>query len=150
MRKFSIFILCCLVLSACVNKDTHIDFHSFKNAEWEKDSVYQFEVNISDTINPHQILIETRNNNLYPYQNIWLFVDLKTPSGNVRKDTIGFDLADNFGKWYGQGFSVYELEIPYEKSFIFRQPGDYVFSIRHGMRDDILKGINEIGIKLVK
>ena len=150
MRKFSIFILCCLILSACVDKNTHIDFRSFKNAEWDKDSVCQFKVNISDTINPYQIFIETRNNTSYPYSNIWLFVDIKTPSGDVRKDTIGFNLADDFGKWYGQGFSVYELEVPYEKSFIFRQSGDYVFSIKHGMRDEALKGISGIGIKLVK
>ena len=150
MRKFSIFILCCIIFSACVKNDAHIDFYSFKNAEWNKDSVCQFKVNISDTINPHQIFIKTRNNNLYPYQNIWLFVDIKTPLGNIRKDTINFDLADEFGEWYGQGFSVYELEVPYEKTFIFRQPGNYIFSIRHAMRDDVLKGINEIGIKIVK
>jgi len=150
MHKFSIFILSCLILFACVNKNAHIDFRSFKNAEWNKDSICQFEVNISDTINPYQIFIETRNDNSYPYRNIWLFVDIKTPLENIRKDTIGFDLADDFGKWLGQGFSIYELEVPYEKSFIFRQQGNYVFSIRHGMRDDVLKGINEVGIKLVK
>ena len=148
MRKSAIFILCYIILSACINKNTHIDFRSFKNAEWDKDSICQFEVSILDTINPYQIFIETRNNNSYPYRNIWLFVDIKTPSGNIRKDTLGFDLADDFGKWYGQGISVYKLEALYEKSFIFRQPGSYMFTIRHGMRDDILKGINEVGIKL--
>ena len=147
MRKFSIFILSCLILSACVNKNTHIDFYSFKNAKWDKDSICQFKVNISDTINPYQIFIETRNDNSYPYRNIWLFVDIKTPSENIRKDTIGFDLADDFGKWFGQGISVYKLEVLYEKSIIFPQSGNYVFSIRHGMRDDVLKGISEVGIK---
>ena len=150
MRKFFVFILCSLILSACLDQNTHIDFRSFKNTEWDKDNICQFEFNISDTINPHQIFIETRNNNSYPYSNIWLFVDIKTPLGNLRKDTIGFDLADNFGKWYGQGISLYKLEVVYEKSFIFRQPGTYVFSIKHGMRDDVLKGISEIGIKLTK
>ncbi|MDR0231616.1 MAG: gliding motility lipoprotein GldH [Dysgonamonadaceae bacterium] len=150
MRSFSIFILSCLMLSACVEKNTHIGFLSLKNAEWDKDSIFQFEVNITDTINPYQFFIETRNNNLYPYRNIWLFIDIQTPSGDIRKDTIGYDLADDFGKWLGKGISVYKFQVPYEKSFIFPQSGNYVFSIKHAMREDVLTGISEIGIKLTK
>ena len=150
MNRLLLFILCCFFLSACLNKNTYTDFHSLKNGEWNKDSICHFEVSISDTINPHQIFINTRNNDLYPYQNIWLFVDIKTPLGNIRKDTIGFYLADDFGKWLGKGINVYKLEIPYEEYFIFRQSGTYSFSIRQGMRDDVLKGMNEIGIKLTK
>ena len=150
MNKFLLFILCSFLLSACINQNTYTDFHSFKNGEWNKDSIYHFEVNISDTINPHQIFVETRNNNLYPYRNIWLFIKLETPSGSVRKDTIGFDLADDYGEWLGKGINIYKLERLYEESFVFRQPGIYTFSIRQGMRDDVLKGINEIGIKLTK
>ena len=148
VRKFPIFILCCIILFACVDKNTHISFRSLKNTEWNKDSICQFEIKISDTINPHQIFIQTRNDNMYPYRNIWLFVDFQTPSGNVRRDTIGIGLADDFGKWNGQGLSMNKMEVCYEESFIFRQSGNYVFSIRHGMRDDILKGISEIGIKI--
>ena len=150
MNRLLSFILCCILLPACVNKNTYTDFHSFKNGEWDKDSICHFEVNISDTINPHQIFIETRNSNLYPYQNIWLFIELKTPSGNIRNDTIGFDLADDFGKWLGKGINIYKLERPYEESFIFRQSGIYTFSIRQGMRDKVLKGITEIGVKVTK
>ncbi|MCL2650467.1 MAG: gliding motility lipoprotein GldH [Candidatus Azobacteroides sp.] len=150
MNKFLLFIMCCFLLSACTNKNTYTCFRSFKNAEWDKDSIPHFEINISDTINPHQIFVETRNNNLYPYQNIWLFIEIKTPSGNIRKDTLSFDLADNFGKWYGKGINIHRLVVPYEKSIIFRQQGNYTFSIRHGMRDDVLKGISEVGIKLTK
>ena len=150
MNKFLLFILCSFLLSACINQNTYTDFCSLKNGEWNKDGICCFDINVSDTINPHQIFIETRNNSLYPYRNIWLFVDIQTPSGNIRKDTIGFDLADDYGNWLGKGINVYKLERPYEKSFIFRQPGIYTFSIRQGMRDDVLKGINEIGIKLAK
>jgi len=128
----------------------HISFHSFKNAEWDKDDICQFEISISDTISPHQIFIETRNNNSYPYRNLWLFVDIQTPSGSVRRDTLCFDLANDFGKWYGQGLSLYKLEVRYEESFIFRKSGTYTFSFQHGMRDDVLKGISEIGIKVKK
>lgn len=150
MNKFLPFILCCILLAACVNKNIYTDFHSFKNGEWNQDSICYFEVNISDTISPYRISIETRNNNLYPYRNIWLFIEIITPSGSVRKDTIGFDLADNYGNWLGKGLSVYELEHIYENSFIFRQPGIYTFSVKQGMRDDVLRGVNEIGIKLTK
>ncbi len=148
MHKFPIFILCCFIFSACINNNSDTKFYSFKNSEWYKDSVCRFEIMITDTLTPHKICLEIRNNNKYPYQNIWLFSDIETPAGKVRQDTLNCELADEFGKWYGQGISVYELEINYEQAFIFPQSGIYTFSIRQGMRDDVLKGITEIGIKV--
>ena len=151
MRKLLIF--CTVVfsaLSACTNKNVYTDFYSLKNAEWDKDSICRFEFEITDTLNPLNVFVEIRNNNNYQYSNLWLFIDIKTPSGAIRRDTMNCKLADDMGKWYGQGISIYEFEAPYEKSVIYTQSGIYTLSIRHGMRNNILEGITEIGFKLQK
>ena len=148
MRKFFTLIMCCFIIGACTNNSIYTDFRSLKNTKWDKDSICVFEVLITDTLTPRNIYIDIRNNNNYPYKNLWLFSDIQTPSGQIRRDTLNCELANEFGKWHGQGISTYELQIRYESSFIFRQSGIYSFSIRHGMRDEQLNGISEIGIKI--
>jgi len=148
MRKLLTFSVIILILSACTNENVYTDFYSFKNSEWNKDSICRFNVEIKDTLAPHYMSIIIRHNDNYPYRNLWLFVDISTPSGATRCDTLGCELADDMGKWFGKGISIYKLEAPYENYIIFPQRGVYTFSIRQGMREEILKNISEIGIKL--
>ena len=148
MKRFFIFIFVILSLQACTKKNIYSEFQSFKDAKWDKDSVCHFKVDIKDTLSFHNIYVGIRNNNQYSYQNIWLFIDLKTPQGSVRHDTLKCDLADSFGKWYGKGIGLYQLDIAYEDSIIFPRKGIYTFSIKQGMRDNLLNGISEIGIKI--
>ena len=44
--------------------------------------------------------------------------------------------------------SIYTLQVPLYKHFHYDKTGTYQYSIVHGMRDDILKGMNGIGLKL--
>jgi len=96
------------------------------------------------------VSIELRNNNSYPFSNIWLFVDFQMPDGMCRADTINADLADVYGKWYGKGMSLYNLSIPYEISILYPDTGTYIYTIHQGMRENILKGISDIGLKVSK
>jgi gliding motility-associated lipoprotein GldH len=139
-----------LVSGSCSHKEVFFDFHSIKNASWERNDVAVFEVNITDSIHPYEVFVEIRNNENYTFSNIWLFVDFKTPGGSIRTDTIGMDLADIYGKWYGNGISLHCLSTLYEKSIRFPYTGTYTYTIRHGMRDNPLKGISDIGLKVSK
>ena len=151
IHKSLILSLIICILSACVykNENVHTDFRSLKNSEWNKDSICRFKVDIQDISHPYSIAILIRHDNNYPYRNLWLFSNITTPSGAVRQDTLNCELADDMGRWYGKGISVYKFEAPYEQSITFPQSGVYTFSIQHGMRDDILKNVSEVGIKLV-
>lgn len=140
---------CLLCFSSCTHQEAYYRFHSFDNSVWHKDSVACFEVSVADSLSAHDVFLEIRNNNAYPYKNIWLFVDFELPSGSVRKDTIECILADEFGKWYGNGLSLYNLTVPYEENLIFPQTGIYTYKIRQAMRNDILTGISDIGVKIV-
>lgn len=94
---------------------------------------------------PYDLTLEIRNNNLYPYQNLWLFCNEERPIGSLQRDTIECILADEFGKWYGHGISLYQSSFPIRSQYRFPHVGQYTFSFRQGMRDDALKGIQEIG-----
>ena len=150
MRKLLTFSIILFILSACTKNNEYADFHSFKNSEWDKNDVCRFEIEIQDTLTPHYISIIIRHNDNYAYRNLWLFVDITTPSGAIRSDALDCELADDMGNWFGKGISIYKFEALYEQSVIFPKSGIYTFAIRQGMRDDILKNISEVGIKLTK
>ena len=134
------------------------------HSAWGKDKVYYFTFMVTDNSIPYDITLDIRNSNKYPYQNLWLFCNEEPPVGEMQKDTIECMLADEFGKWYGSGISLYESSFPirygsgislYESSFPIRQnyrfanPGQYTFSFRQGMRDSLIIGIQEIGLRVV-
>ena len=114
----------------------------------EKDKEYYFTFEVKDISVPYDLTLEVRNNNLYPYQNLWLFCSEEQPIGPLRRDTIECMLADEFGKWHGHGISLYQSSFPIHSQYKFPHAGQYTFSFRQGMRDDALKGIQEIGFSV--
>ncbi|MDR3340868.1 MAG: gliding motility lipoprotein GldH [Candidatus Symbiothrix sp.] len=146
--KYGLGLIAVLSLIACSHKEVFFEFHSIKNAIWDRSEKAVFEVNIKDNAKPFAISLEVRSNNDYPFRNIWLFVDFKTPGSTIRTDTVSADLADIYGKWYGKGISLYSLSIPYEPHFLFPDTGTYSYTIRQGMRENPLIGISDIGLKV--
>jgi len=148
--KNTLISLLLLLLASCSHNELFFEYHSFKKEGWERNDAAAFHINTNNTTDLFDVSMEIRNNNDYPFRNIWLFVDYQSPGGKVRTDTIGVDLADIYGKWYGKGISLYSLSIPYETGIRFPQEGTYTYFIRHGMREDLLKGISDIGLKISK
>ena len=58
-------------------------------------------------------------------------------------------LADEYGKWFGSGWGAsYQQTISYKTDFNFPRKGRYSISVQQGMRDDVIPGITEVGIKI--
>lgn len=120
---------------------------------WEKDTPVKFAFSMNDTTTLYEVVIDVRNKASYSYQNLWLFVEATNPRGDVYADTIECILADNKGRWIGDGagsyFSgEYRLPVSFIPQVLFGQPGEYKFSIYQGMREDVLMGLSDIGIRV--
>ncbi len=75
----------------------------------------------------------------------------KFPNGNLTRDTIECILAGNKGKWLGKGWGhLKENEILLNQSMHFPVKGKYEFWIQQAMRADTLKGIANVGLRIVK
>jgi gliding motility-associated lipoprotein GldH len=95
--------------------------------------------------------VDIRNKGNYPYSNLWLFLSIRSPDGKQVTDTVEFTLAEASGRWKGSGLGgLYDNQILYKKSVYFPHKGYYRFSLKQGMRDNVLKGINDIGIRVEK
>jgi gliding motility-associated lipoprotein GldH len=146
--KHLLILLACGLPLACSQPDIFSEFHPFPNAEWDKREAIRFIVPIHDTSSPLNLSLELRNDNRYPYRNLWLFIDHRTPDGRTSTDTLGVELADAYGKWHGRGMSVFANSIPYQTNVLYADTGNHTYTLRQGMRADILKGITDIGLRI--
>lgn len=143
-----IVISSCLFCLSCGDPVTYEQYQPIEHTLWEKDKVYYFTFQIEDASMPYDLMLEIRNNNRYPYQNLWVFFEEEQPFGPLRKDTLECMLADEFGKWYGPGISLFQSSFPLHMGYHFPIAGQYTFSFRQGMRNDRLPGIEEIGLRI--
>ncbi len=151
LPKLTKIFLGCLLLASCTSNEVYFKYQTISESGWNKDSVCKFEFTIENAALPYNMYVNTRNRGEYPYQNLWLFIRQTSPDSVVTNDTIEFYLADEFGKWLGNGIgSAFNMPVLYRQNFKFPQKGIYRFEIQHGMRDSLLVGINDVGIKVEK
>ncbi|MCM1034226.1 MAG: gliding motility lipoprotein GldH [Paludibacter sp.] len=133
-------LLCCV---ACEQRTVYSEIRSLPLSGWNADSVLHYEFEITDTATCYNVLFYVRHTQQYPYQNMWLFVN--------ENDTIEFYLADQRGRWLGNGWgNLREMPVLYKHKLCFPHSGTYSYDIRQGMREECLYGINDVGIKVEK
>lgn len=92
-----------------------------------------------------------RHTNFYPYSNLWLFVQTTQADGQSQRDTLQLTLADSYGQWNGSGWgSLYETEQRIDLPFTLAADTLQRITIAHGMLDNPLSGITEMGVRLRK
>lgn len=117
---------------------------------WRKDDMKTLSFEVSDASNPKNITFVVRNNNKYPYNNLFLISTIKGNEGKfVKIDTLQYLLAKPNGEWLGTGMGkVKEIVLLYKSDFRFPEDGKYSIEIKQGMRRDILQGIEDIGVQI--
>jgi len=150
-NRLLLAIFVSLTFAACKNNDVFFQYKAVNAKGWNKDSLYTFDIQITDTTSTYNVYVNVRNRGEYPYQNLWLFLDKTSPDKVQMKDSIECYLADQRGKWLGSGIgSVMEMPILYQENVRFNKSGMYRYKIIHGMRDTTLAGINDIGMRIEK
>jgi gliding motility-associated lipoprotein GldH len=150
-NRLLLAIFVSLTFTACKNNDVFFQYKAVNAKGWNKDSLYTFDIQITDTTSTYNVYVNVRNRGEYPYQNLWLFLDKTNPDKVEMKDSIECYLADQRGKWLGSGIgSVMEMPILYQENVRFNKSGVYRYKIVHGMRDTTLTGINDIGMRIEK
>lgn len=149
--KSIVFLTFLFALFSCDPNQIYEQNVEIDDYSWHKDSVIQFQVNIQDTINPHNIYINVRNTSRYKMQNLFLFVETTSPQGFSLRDTFECYLADDGGKWTGSGWGdIFDNQFIYKKNIRFPFSGVYNFKYIQAMRTEELKYISDIGLRIEK
>ena len=118
---------------------------------WNKDSAAVFCFEATDTVGTYDVVVDLRNDGSYRYQNFWLFVRSYSPDSSVYSDTLECVLADNYGRWIGEGSgSLRHLPVMFLSEVKFPKCGTYSFELTQGMREDCLQGIHDVGLRIMK
>jgi len=137
-----------------VSCDSQRIFDTYKRlpeSGWHTDSLQLFTFDIASTTQNHNLYFNIRNDRSYGFSNLWLFVKIFPPEGDLITDTIQVLLAHPDGKWMGKGFSgIYTNQKPYRAHVYFPVEGKYTIQIQHGMRPKVLEGLTDIGIRVEK
>lgn len=144
-----LILLVSIVLSACSRSVTYSDFRSINPLGWDKEDTVCFDFTVPDTAVAYNILLHIRHADNYPYQNMWLFVDVFYPDSVHHTDTLEFFLADDRGQWLGRGSNGHiRMPVLYENHLQFSDTGQCRIAVRQGMRSDCLRGVTQLGIEL--
>ncbi len=115
---------------------------------WKWQDVGEFKIDMADTVSMHNIYLQVRHTVEYPMSNLYIFVHVKGPTGQLMKDTVNLVLAKQDGKWIGRGTgNLRELQLLYRKNTKFGQSGTYTFSLEQGMRNPELP-VTDLGIRI--
>jgi gliding motility-associated lipoprotein GldH len=144
-------VLLFIAITSCDKGIVFQQVSDFPNGRWGFQDIKRFEANISDTLNPHLLLVDLRNTTAYEYSNMWLFITQINPDGTSQTDTVDCPLALPSGKWLGKSASDgLDNLVLFRKDYIFPSPGVYTYKVQHGMRSDTLSDVRSVGIRIQK
>ncbi|MBN1599723.1 MAG: gliding motility lipoprotein GldH [Bacteroidales bacterium] len=147
--NISFYLLIFAVVFSCDKYGVFEKVVEVQNSEWEADTKYDFNFTISDTTLSYDLLIHFRNSKHYMYSNVWLFIQTTSPSGTVQRDTLEIILANQAGRWMGQGIGdVNAILVPYKVNVLFPIRGIYNISLQHAMREEKLEHVLDIGLRV--
>ena len=143
-----LFIAILFIVSSC-GKQTLYDHNEEVNEPWNSADKAEFEIDITDTINPYNVYLNIRNTVDYNYSNLYLFIKTEFPNKYVAIDTAEIFLADIKGNWLGKGFGeIKDIQVLFRKNGRFARKGIYHISFEQAMRDIDLYGIKSVGIRI--
>jgi gliding motility-associated lipoprotein GldH len=123
----------------------------FKKQEWPAAEKPAFTFHISDTVSAYNIYLILRHADAYSYNNIWLKFYRKGPDTSYAQQ-VDLRMASNSQGWLGTGMDdVWEQRIPItDGPTQFRRTGDYEFILEQIMRQDPLRHIMNVGLRVEK
>jgi len=138
-----------LVAFSCDSKRVFEENKEIAGSVWNRNNVVSFKIPITDTLSPHNVYLNIRQNGQYNKSNIYLFINIISPKGDKIRDTVNCILADTKGKWLGSGLGdLYNNQLMYKHNIGFPHAGTYTFEIEQAMRVDNLKNVEDIGVRI--
>lgn len=155
LKNSVLILLVSVFFLSCDDKRVFDEYKSVGSA-WHKDSVVSFNLPELDSTKKYDLFLNIRDNNNYPFRNLFLIVSLEKPNGYTKVDTLEYEMAAPDGTLLGNGFTdIKESKLYYKENVKFR--GKYKLHIKQAVREGgkvpgvtQLEGITEVGLRIEK
>lgn len=150
MRCIIVAFIGIFAFSSCGEQAFFDENVSVEKEAWSQSDTLELKIDIEDVNQKYDLFVNIRNNKAYKYMNVFMFLDIIDPDGELWHDTLAFQLADESGAWRSEDVSETYVMSSFStyKNYNFPKEGTYKFRMIHGMYDEPLKGIADVGIKL--
>ncbi len=152
MKILGFIIILCISLTACTHLDVFEKTIVIPDQKWFYNNKPEFSFNITDTTISYNIFIVLRHTDAYEYNNMWVRLGSKAPGDSFHFQNLDLTLGTDAKGWEGVGmddiFDVRKTLTP--GPVAFKMKGTYTFTIAHIMRENPLKYILNVGIRVEK
>tara|TARA_X000000950_G_C13840734_1_gene630119 strand:+ start:1042 stop:1533 length:492 start_codon:yes stop_codon:yes gene_type:complete len=152
-RRYYIFSLLILGgISSCNSPNLFTEYREFEES-WPSLDKAIFSLD-SIIVQPVNLMIYIRNNQHYPFSNLFLIARLKTGDSLLVCDTLEYEMANPRGAWLGSGFlEVKESKLWWKENYQLPRVENLNIELEHALRfngsehgTDLLEGIVSVGI----
>lgn len=124
-------------------------FDSIPNQNWTYIKPIKAVVEITDSTKSYNIYANFRHTAEYKYSNVWLRFHILGPNKKDVPERQEFQLAKPDGEWLGKGSgNLFSYQLIYKESYHFPFTGKYTILVEQNMRDNPLKYISDVGIRV--
>lgn len=150
-HKFLLFFAAVVVffVSGCDTNNLADTNMSLPARNWSYENKAKVVIEVKDSSKPLDIYFKLRHTADYRYSNIFILLHIK--GGGVARQTKRYEyrLAQPDGQWNGSGSgNLFTYTLPLLTDYKFAVPGKYELEIEQNMRDNPLKEISDVGIKV--
>ena len=154
--KNSALLLFVVILFYSCDKKRVFDEYKSVGSAWNKDSIVTFNLPKLDSTKQYNLFINLRDNNNYPFNNLFLIVSMEKPNGFTKIDTLEYQMANPDGSLMGDGFSdIKESKLFYKDRI--KLNGISKVHIKQAVRENgkipgvkALEGITDVGFRIEK
>jgi gliding motility-associated lipoprotein GldH len=141
-----------MIWSGCSDPKAVIDQNTaLTNNNWAYNNKITEVVKIDDEHLAYNLYLNLRVTADYKYSNIFVLIHQTGPDKKSTSTRLEFKLADLDGEWLGDGSgNLYTFQIPFWQNYKFAAKGTYTFQIEQNMRDNPLKEVSDVGLRVEK
>jgi gliding motility-associated lipoprotein GldH len=142
-------ILAFVALSSCDKKPHYDKTFAFKDKTWDQRNMPEFVVPITDTNQLYDFILTIRTTTDYKFSNLWIFLNTTTPTGIKAREPFQIRMANDDGTWIGSKTgTVVENKLLFKRRK-FPDKGKFKFVIEHGITEEKVKEVMDIGLRVV-
>ncbi len=153
MKKILLSGLTCLMLNACsFTTGTFEKSVLLPDHQWPALLKPDIAFTITDTVSLYNVYFVLRHSDAYHFNNIYIRATVNEPGeGHPKTGDYDLSLATNGNGWIGTAMDdIYDARMLIQPKTKFTKTGTYHFVIEQLMREDPLKSMLSIGLRVEK
>jgi gliding motility-associated lipoprotein GldH len=151
---FSIPVIALLIAlcSGCSDPQALIDQNNaVPDHNWSYLSKFNYSVKIDNEKLAYNLYMNLRVTADYKYSNLFVLITQTAPDKKNTVKRYELKLANAQGEWLGKGSgNLYSYQVPFLTNYRFPVKGTYHISIEQNMRDNPLREVSDVGLRVEK